>query len=175
MNDWKLRGSYWLSLRVYDWPRLIHQAHIRPILEAPSLKNGSGQELHHLHDVMKQHVRALKAMKYDSLETFFSSLIELKLDRSSMFAWQSHSKDQREVPSYTNLLQFIDFLVELKLDRSSMFAWQSHRPSWRMLVNTSAPSSKSVRARVTKSESASFRSDNGPTWGQLEQDAGVAP
>ena len=49
-------------------------------------------------------MRALKAMKCDSLETFVSSLVELKLDRSSMFARQNHSKDQREVPSYTDLL-----------------------------------------------------------------------
>ena len=53
-------------------------------------------------------MRALQAMKYDSLESFVSSVIELKLDRSSMFAWQNHSKDQREVPSYTDVLAFID-------------------------------------------------------------------
>ena len=35
-------------------------------------------------------------------------VIELKLDRSSMFAWQNHSKDQMEVPSYTDLLEFIN-------------------------------------------------------------------
>ena len=63
----------------YDRPRLIHQAHVRAILEAPSMKSGSGQELRHLHDVVKQHMRALKAMKSDSLKTFVSSLIELKL------------------------------------------------------------------------------------------------
>ena len=36
-----------------------------------------------------------------------SLVIELKLDRSSMFVWQNHSKDQREVPSYTILLDFV--------------------------------------------------------------------
>ena len=34
-------------------------------------------------------MRAFQAMKYDSLETFVSSVIELKLDRSSMFVWQT--------------------------------------------------------------------------------------
>ena len=35
----------------YDRPRLIHEAHVHAILEAPSLKDGSGKELHHLHDI----------------------------------------------------------------------------------------------------------------------------
>ena len=46
--------------------------------------------------------------EHDSLETFVSLVIELKLDRSSMFALQNHNKDQMEVPSYNNLLDFID-------------------------------------------------------------------
>ena len=34
----------------YDRPRLIHQAHVRAILEAPALKDGNGRELRRLHD-----------------------------------------------------------------------------------------------------------------------------
>lgn len=45
----------------YNKPCLIHQAHVRMILEAPSLKDGSGKELRRLHDVVLQHLRALKA------------------------------------------------------------------------------------------------------------------
>ena len=70
--------------------------------KASSLKSG---------DIAKLHIRTLQAMKYDSLESFVSSGLELKLDRSSMFAWQNHSKDQREVSSYTDLLDFIDLLA----------------------------------------------------------------
>ena len=81
------------------------------IVEVPSLKSGSGQELCHLHDVVKQHMRALKAMKCDSLETSVSLLVQLKLDWSSMFVWQNYSKDLREVHSYTDLLDFIDLLT----------------------------------------------------------------
>ena len=51
-------------------------------------------------------MRALQAIKYDSLETLVPSVIELKLDQSFMFAWQNHSMEQREVPSYTDLLDF---------------------------------------------------------------------
>ena len=72
------------------------------------MKNESFLELHHLHDVVEQHMRALEALKSYSFETFACSLIELKLDRSSMFVWQNLSKHQKEVPSYTDSLEFID-------------------------------------------------------------------
>ena len=91
----------------YDRLWLIHQAHVHAILEAPSLRNGSGQELCHLHDVIKKHMRVLEAMN-DLLETFMALVIELKLDKSSMFARQNHSRDHKEVPPYTKLLEFLD-------------------------------------------------------------------
>ena len=40
----------------YNWPRLIHKAHVKIILEAPPLKDGSGKELRALHDTVQQHV-----------------------------------------------------------------------------------------------------------------------
>ena len=40
----------------YDRPRLIHQTHVRMILETPALKDGTGRELHHLHDTLQQHL-----------------------------------------------------------------------------------------------------------------------
>ena len=36
----------------YDRPRLIHQTHVKKILEIPVLKTGNGRELRHLHDVV---------------------------------------------------------------------------------------------------------------------------
>ena len=49
----------------YDRPRLIHQAHVKKILEAPALKDGGSKELRHLHDMVQQHLRAVKAMGYE--------------------------------------------------------------------------------------------------------------
>ena len=46
----------------FDRPRLIHQAHVRKVLDIPNLKDGSGKELRRLHDVAQQHLRALKSM-----------------------------------------------------------------------------------------------------------------
>ena len=49
----------------YDRPRLIHQAHVRKILETPNLKDGSGRELCRLRDAAQQHLRALKALGHE--------------------------------------------------------------------------------------------------------------
>ena len=46
----------------HDKPRLLHQVHVKAIVDVPGLKEGSGRELRRLHDVCSQHLRALKAM-----------------------------------------------------------------------------------------------------------------
>ena len=45
----------------YDKIGLIHRKHVCSIVEAPSLKKGSGRELRRLHDVLSRHLRALTA------------------------------------------------------------------------------------------------------------------
>ena len=92
----------------YDRPRLIHQTHVKMILEAPSLKDGTGKELRRLHDTVQQHLRALKAMGQEPSSAFVTSVLELKLDTSTMFEWQKHSQDHRDVPDYHELLEFLD-------------------------------------------------------------------
>ena len=59
----------------YDRPRLIHKAHVRMILDVPSLKEGSGKELRRLHDTVQQHLRALKAMDYQAPGPFVTSIL----------------------------------------------------------------------------------------------------
>ena len=85
----------------YDRPRLIHQTHVRSILEAPALKDGSGKELRRLHDVTQQHLRALKAMGHEPPGAFITSVLELKLDTNTMFEWQRHGQDSTDVPHYS--------------------------------------------------------------------------
>ena len=48
----------------YNRPRLIHQTHVKTILEAPSLKDGTEKQLWKLHDTVQQHLHALKSMGY---------------------------------------------------------------------------------------------------------------
>ena len=96
----------------YNRPRLIHQAHVRKILEVPTLKEGNGKELRHLHDVAQQHLRALKSMGYEPSGTFITSVLELKLDQGTMFEWQKHSHETPDIPHYRELLDFINLRAQ---------------------------------------------------------------
>ena len=97
------------SLRArYDRPRLIHQTHVRMILEAANLKEGTGRELRRLHDTVQQHLRALKAIDNEPSGPFITSLLELKLDATTMFEWQKFSQASASVPHYRDLLEFLN-------------------------------------------------------------------
>lgn len=96
----------------YDRPRLIHQTHVRMIVEAPSLKDGSGKELRRLHDTIQQHLRALKALGHEPSPAFITSMLELKLDVATTFEWQKHSQSSTDVPPYHELLEFIDLRAQ---------------------------------------------------------------
>ena len=71
----------------YNGPRLIHQTHVRMILDAPALKEGTGHEIRRLHDTIQQHLRALKTMDYEPSGPFITSILELRLDASTNFEW----------------------------------------------------------------------------------------
>ncbi|XP_064386059.1 uncharacterized protein LOC135334711 [Halichondria panicea] len=92
----------------YDRPRIIHQAHVRKIYEVANLKEGSGKELRQLHDTVQQHLRALKAMGHEPSGPFITSLLELKLDKETMFEWQRASQDSSDIPHYSKILNFLD-------------------------------------------------------------------
>ena len=82
--------------------------YVNSILEAPTLKNGSGRELRYLHDIVNQNVRAISAMKYDTFESFVTAIIELKLDQTTMFEWQRHTQEDKSIPPCSELLSFLD-------------------------------------------------------------------
>ena len=67
-----------------------------------------GCELCRLHDVAATHLRALKVMDYEPSGPFVTSILELKLDPTTMFEWQRHSQDSEKVPHYTALLEFLN-------------------------------------------------------------------
>lgn len=79
----------------YDRPHLVHQSHVRRILNAPSLRDRTGKELHILHDSVVQHLQALKVLGHEPSKQFITSLLELKLDATTvtMFEWQCHSQE----------------------------------------------------------------------------------
>ena len=82
------------------------------IVEAPSLKDGSGKELRRLHDVVQQHIHALKSLGHDPPGPFITSLIELRLDATTMFEWQRHSQGSADVPHYDDILKFLNLCAQ---------------------------------------------------------------
>ena len=68
----------------YDGPRLIQHTHVQLILNTPPIKEGSGKELRCLHDVVQQHLRALKTLGCDLPGQFITSMVELKLDTDTL-------------------------------------------------------------------------------------------
>ena len=101
------------SLRArYNRPRLIHQTHIKVILEAPKVKDGTGKELRRLHDEVQQHLRALRSMGYEPSGAIITSILELKLDPTTLFEWQRESKTSTSVPHFSELMQFIDLRAQ---------------------------------------------------------------
>ena len=71
----------------YDRPQLIHQAHVKVILDTPRIKDESGKELRRLHDEVQQHLRALRSMGQEPSRAFVTSVLELKLDQTTLFEW----------------------------------------------------------------------------------------
>ena len=71
-------------------------------MKVPILKDGSDKELPCLHDVLSQHLWALKVLKYESSGPFIASLIE-----ATSFEWQRHSQDKPDVPHFDKILKFL--------------------------------------------------------------------
>ena len=96
----------------FDRPRLIHQAHVRKIMEAPSLRDGSWKDLRRFHDTMQQHLRALQAMGHEPPGPFLTSLLELKLDVDTTFEWRRHNQSSTSIPHYHELLDFVNLRAQ---------------------------------------------------------------
>ena len=92
----------------YDKLCLLQLSHVKAIVEVTEPKEGSAKELRRLHDVSSQHLQALKVMGYDPSGPFVTSLIESKLDRSTMFERQRYTQENSDVPHYAWILEFID-------------------------------------------------------------------
>ena len=117
----------------YDRPRLIHQAHVHMILEAPALVKGNGKELRCLHDTVQQYLRALKAMDREAPGPFITSVLELKLDSSTMFEWQKTA-----MPFHTTTNCWISSIYVLRhLNLYLLLGRDPHLPMHLLLHNLS--------------------------------------
>ena len=68
----------------YAHPRLIHQSHVKTIMEIAPLKESNGRDHRRFYDVLQQHLRALDVAASEPLSQFITSLIQLKLDPDTM-------------------------------------------------------------------------------------------
>ena len=131
----------------YNRPRLIHQAHVRKIYEAASLKEGTGRELRRLYDIVQQHLRALKAMGHEPRGSFITALIELKMDPDTMFEWQKASQDSTDVPHYKKVLEFLNLRVQASEtcsgDSKKHSRVEAKRPSPKAVTSFTASASDS--------------------------------
>ena len=82
------------------------------ILEAPSLKDGTGCEIRRLHDTVQQHLQALKSMGCEPSGPFITSILELKLDVNTSFEWQKFSQYLPNFPHYGKLLEFLNLWAQ---------------------------------------------------------------
>ena len=101
-------------------PNILTSFDTIKIIDIPHLKEGSGKELRSLHDVAQQHLRALKAMKYEPSGPFITSLIELKQDTNTMFEWQKFSQESDSMPHYDDLA-----FINLRAQASETIATES--------------------------------------------------
>ena len=151
----------------YDRPRLIHQAHVKMVLEAPPLKEGTGRELRRFHDTIQQHLRALKAMDYEPSAPFITSTLELKLDSNTMFEWQKHSQSSTGVPHYEELLKFIDLRAQAY--ETSVAESAKRQPRHESSMRKSFASSKPVslftnHTESTKDQCIACKADKHPLY-----------
>ena len=86
--------------------------HIGAIIESPTLKDGSGRKLQHLHDLANHHLHTLKALGYEPSRPFVTYTLELKLDQSTKLAWQKYSNDNAKVPHYMELIEYLDMRAQ---------------------------------------------------------------
>ena len=94
----------------YNRPRLVLQAHTTALIECPSLKEGSSRELRRIHDTWTSHTRALKVLGATLDHVYLTTLLQMKLDRSTTYEWEKHSKSYvMDVPPLEELLEFLDF------------------------------------------------------------------
>ena len=66
----------------------------------------------HLLDKVQQHLRALNAMGSEPSGPFITSVLELKLDPTTMFEWQKYSQESTDVPHYNDLLEFLNMRAQ---------------------------------------------------------------
>jgi len=78
------------------------------LLKLRPWKTARGRKSRAFHDLVIQHLKALKLLGHDPSQAVINSLLEVKLDAITMIEWQRHSQDHTDVPDYQDLLDFLN-------------------------------------------------------------------
>ena len=92
----------------YDQPRTIHRAHVKALINPPSMKSGSSRELTKVHENFMQHWRALKLMGEEDLSSFLTACYENFMDDTTRIEWRKEHKDVTKTPNIEVLMKFLN-------------------------------------------------------------------
>ena len=67
------------------------------------MKANNDKELRKLHNVCKQHIRAIQLSDHFDVETFMTIAIELKMDEATRLKRMEHSNNSQKTPPYSEL------------------------------------------------------------------------
>ena len=93
--------------------------------------------------MVTQHHRALKSLGHEQSQAFITSLLEIKLDSTTMFEWQTHSQEHSDVPDYQVLLDIPNLRAQAA-EAALTEKKRATRPVNSMVVNATTPSDNCV-------------------------------
>ena len=91
----------------YDQRRLIHRTHTMAIVECPSLKQGSHEELCSFVDTLEHSINSLKDAGQYNIGSILTSILSRKLTKRLQESWLHFSHDNKEVPDISSLICFL--------------------------------------------------------------------
>ena len=91
----------------YDQRRLIPRTHTMAIVECPSLKQGSHEELCSFMDTLEHNINSLKDARQYNIGSFLTSILSSKLTKRLQESWLHFSRDDKEVPDIFSLIRFL--------------------------------------------------------------------
>ena len=118
---------------------MIHQAHVRRIIDAPPLKDGTGKEIRQLHDLVVQHLRAHQGIRPWALQALYHFTLR---DEAGFHdhVWVAMTQQEHlDVSDYQILLDFLNLRTQAA--EASSDKKQSSKPTRQVmsLVSNATP------------------------------------
>lgn len=105
----------WESLcERYDNTRLLVYNHLRSLVDAPNLSNGTSVDMRKMIDTISKHLRALESLKQPVIhwDTLLIFLLSRKLDKNMEQEWEK-AKNRDELPTIKEFKEFLKGKADL--------------------------------------------------------------